>query len=71
MLIQLRDVPRRERHLLYCTDRELVSPVLSPPRPSRTARVLAALNRSLAVHGEAIDWCGSFAEPALDGRATA
>ena len=51
MLIELRQVPRRERHLLFCTD-----PALRPGRVPFAEPVdpLAAISRSLAALGESI-----------------
>ena len=50
MIIRLKDVPRDERHLLYCTN-------LFAPRKQRRRRrrFVRAMNRSLRVHGESID----------------
>ncbi|OQY96068.1 MAG: hypothetical protein B6D36_19785 [Planctomycetes bacterium UTPLA1] len=51
ILVPLRDVPRRERHLLFCSD-----PEVRGGRPaSSTITGLDAINRTLAAHGEAVD----------------
>ena len=69
MLIELRDVPRRERHLLFCTDR---TPVRSEPSPLQLqeSAVRAALNRSRAIHDEALGRAGLMAAGDADIRAT-
>lgn len=51
IMIPLRDVPRRERRLLYCTDPE----VLPSRRPFEHLDLLEAINRSLSGHGESVD----------------
>ncbi len=51
MFIRIQDVPRYERHLLFCSN-------LSDRRPKRRRRrrsnTRRAVNRSLRVHGEAV-----------------
>lgn len=50
MIVPLRDVPRRERHLLFCT--KLVRSRTRRRQPRSTH--LAAINRSLAAHGDGV-----------------
>jgi len=52
MLISLSEVPRRERHLLYCSDPRIEG---RPRKRRRRLRHRAALNRSIAPLGERID----------------
>lgn len=51
MFIRIQDVPRYERHLLFCSN-------LSDRRPKQRRRhrwrTRRAVNRSLRVHGEAV-----------------
>jgi len=52
MLIAIQDVPRAERHLLFCSDPRLTRPELDTPIPLDE---LGAVNRSLAALGEEVD----------------
>ena len=52
MFIALSDVPRYERHLLFCTDPSIVQ---SRRAPSNLLSHTDAVNRSLAIHGESVD----------------
>ncbi len=51
MFIRIQDVPRYERHLLFCSN-------LSDRRPKRRRRrrsnTRRAVNRSLRIHGEVV-----------------
>ncbi len=52
MFIRIQDVPRYERHLLFCSH----PAVMTSRRPTlELADELIAINRSLAIHGEAVD----------------
>jgi len=51
ILVPLRDVPRRERHLLFCSDPE----VRCHPPVSPSISLFDAINRTLAAHGEGVD----------------
>ena len=52
MLISLSEVPRRERHLLYCSDPRIDG---RPRKRRRRFRHRAAINRSIAFLGEKVD----------------
>jgi hypothetical protein len=75
MMIELCDVPRRERHLLFCTSLKEVEPLPVPTLPRRTSAALfmPAINRSLAIHGESVGrtWSTAFRDPAADAPAAA
>lgn len=51
MFIRLRQVPRRERHLLYCTDPALRRGYVPP---ADAVDPISAMGRSLAAFGESI-----------------
>ena len=51
MIIDLRQVPRRERHLLFCTDPALRRGYIPPTEP---VDPISAMGRSLAAFGESI-----------------
>ena len=57
MFIRIQDVPRYERHLLFCSD-----PAVMTRRRPETDDELIAINRSLAIHGEVIDNLSAAAE---------
>ena len=51
MIVNLKDIPRDERHLLFCS-RAARLPRPTRPRPPLTH--VAAINRSLQVHGDGV-----------------
>ena len=52
MVLSIHDVPPYERHLLFSTDPRLAA---HAARLSAEEDELAAVDRSLAIHGEAVD----------------
>ena len=75
MMIELRDVPCRERHLLFCTSLKEIEPLQQLPecRTLAPTLLIPAINRSLAIHGEVVGrtWPAAFRDPATDAPAAA
>ena len=63
MIVSLKDVPRYERHLLFCT---ALAPTYRRPRQRRSLTHVAAINRSLRIHGDGVSrtWPAAWAAPA-------
>jgi hypothetical protein len=61
-IVPLRSIPPYERHLLFCTR---LTPRQRRYRPRRRFPQLAAINRSLRVHGDPVPstWPAKLAEP--------
>ena len=51
MFVPLKAIPRYERHLLFCSR---LTPRQRRYRPRRGVPQLAAINRSLKVHGDSV-----------------
>lgn len=62
MFVPLKSIPRYERHLLYCSR---LSPRPRRTRHRRGVPHLAAINRSLRVHGDPVSstWPAALAAP--------
>ncbi len=65
MFVRLNEVPSSDRHLLFCSDPRINHPELDQPI---LLDHLAAINRSLAIHGEHVDHIDLLSETTNHAR---